>query len=134
MFLFVCVPFKSRFYLEDFTWLYYTMLFNVVLTTYLRLISRAFTFLDFYRAHFNLCSQTVRNLIDSSLRICALYFCERRVRCSYRFQYDSPLRRSVPFSYQKFEETIDSHLLFPNSAIFEKRVAEISPELFAIVS
>ena len=47
---------------------------------------------------------------------------------------DSALRRSVPFSYQKFDETIDSHLLFPNSAIFEKRVAEISPELFAIVS
>lgn len=43
-------------------------------------------------------------------------------------------RRAVPFSYREFDETIDSHLLLPNSAIFEKKLAHISPELFAVVS
>lgn len=76
---------KPRFYLENFTW---AVSYNASMQlqphiSARRLISRAFMFLDSYRAHFNLHSQTVRNLIDSLLRIRALYFRERRVRIGF---------------------------------------------------
>lgn len=75
-------------------------------------------FLDFYRAHFNLRSQTVRNLIDSLPRIRALYFRKRRVRIGFNV---SDFVASFLFSYREFDETIDSHLPFTQQCNFREK-------------